>query len=47
MIPSTQTAGEFTAVKSEDLSYSNSVSASGIIKAFSQAYTYQSGIRRV
>jgi hypothetical protein len=35
------------AVKSEDISYSNSVSASGIIKAFSQSYTYQSGIRRV
>ncbi|MDD1719014.1 MAG: hypothetical protein LUQ25_03045, partial [Methanoregulaceae archaeon] len=34
-------------VKSEDISYSNSVSASGIIKAFSNAYTYQSGIRRV
>jgi hypothetical protein len=34
-------------VKSEDISYSNSASASGIIKAFSQSYTYQSGIRRV
>ena len=34
-------------VKAEDVSYSNSVSASGIIKAFSQSYTYQSGIRRV
>ena len=34
-------------VKSEDISYSNSVSASGIIKSFSQSYTYQSGIRRV
>jgi hypothetical protein len=37
----------FRGVKAEDISYSNSVSASGIIKAFSQAYTYQSGIRRV
>jgi hypothetical protein len=35
------------AVKSEDISYSNTVSASGIIKAFSQSYTYQSGIRRI
>jgi hypothetical protein len=38
---------EWEAVKAEDLSYSNAVSASGIIKAFSQSYTYQSGIRRV
>jgi len=37
----------WAAVKSEDVSYSNSVSASGIIKAFGQAYSYQSGIRRV
>jgi hypothetical protein len=34
-------------VKAEDVSYVNSASASGIIKAFSQSYTYQSGIRRV
>ncbi|MDD1719703.1 MAG: hypothetical protein LUQ25_06560 [Methanoregulaceae archaeon] len=34
-------------VKSEDISFSNSASASGIIKAFGQSYTYQSGIRRV
>jgi hypothetical protein len=38
---------EWTAYKAEDISYSNSVSASGIIKAFSQSYTYQSGIRRI
>ncbi|MDD1719022.1 MAG: hypothetical protein LUQ25_03085, partial [Methanoregulaceae archaeon] len=38
---------EWLPVKSEDISYSNSVSASGIIKAFAQSYTYQSGIRRV
>jgi len=36
----------WNAVKAEDVSYSNSVSASGVIKAFSQAYTYTSGIRR-
>jgi hypothetical protein len=34
-------------VKSEDISYSNTASASGIIKAFAQSYTYQSGIRRI
>ena len=33
----------FQPVKAEDLSYSQSASASGIIKTFSQAYTYQSG----
>ncbi|MDD1718575.1 MAG: hypothetical protein LUQ25_00815, partial [Methanoregulaceae archaeon] len=38
---------EYRPVKAEDISYSNSVSASGIIKAFGQSYTYQSGIRRV
>ncbi|MDD1719942.1 MAG: hypothetical protein LUQ25_07780 [Methanoregulaceae archaeon] len=37
----------YSQVKAEDISYSNSVSASGIIAAFSQSYTYQSGIRRV
>ena len=37
----------YASPKAEDISYSNSVSASGIIKAFSQSYTYQSGIRRV
>lgn len=31
-------------VKAEDVSYSHSASTSGIIKTFSQAFTYQSGI---
>jgi hypothetical protein len=50
IVPYTAEEGVVTswkAVKSEDVSYSNSVSASGIIKAFSQSYTYQSGIRRI
>ncbi|MDD1719779.1 MAG: hypothetical protein LUQ25_06950 [Methanoregulaceae archaeon] len=37
----------FRPVRSEDITYAQSVSARGVIKAFSQAYAWQSGIRRV
>jgi len=44
---STDEGNSYSPVKAEDVSYDNSVSASGIISAFSQAYSYQDGVSRV